>query len=87
MQLVNCHRNPSLGHTGRALVAGPWTTLIYALVTAGAVLRVASPILPTDYGTAIALASALWAGAFLLFVLAYGPMLLRGRVDGGGERG
>ena len=75
----------SLGHTGRALTAGPWTTLIYALVTAGALLRVASPILPTDYGTAIALASALWAGAFLLFVLAYGPMLLRGRVDGDGR--
>ena len=72
----------SLGHTGRALVAGPWTTLIYLLVTAGALLRVASPMLPTDYGTAIALASAAWGGAFLLFVLAYGPMLLRGRADG-----
>ena len=75
----------SLGHTGRALVAGPWTTLIYVLVTVGAVLRVASPVLPTDYGSAIALASAVWAGAFLVFVLAYGPMLLRGRADAGGD--
>ncbi len=70
-----------LGHTGRPLVAGPGTTLIYGLVIVGAALRVAAPLLPVGYATALALASAVWAGAFVAFVLVYGPMLFRGRVD------
>lgn len=76
----------SLGHTGRPLVAGPATTLIYVLVILGSALRVMAPVLPFGYGTAIAVASTVWTAAFVGFVVVYGPMLVRGRVDrpGGG---
>ncbi|MCX8474792.1 MAG: NnrS family protein [Sphingomonas sp.] len=72
----------TLGHTGRALRAGPGTQAIYALVTAGAALRFAAPMLPFDYVHAIGAAGALWGAAFLLFVIVYGPMLLGPRPDG-----
>lgn len=68
----------TLGHTGRALRADMATVAIYCLVTLGAATRVAAPLLPFDYMRAIVLAGGLWGGAFLLFVLAYGPKLLSG---------
>jgi uncharacterized protein involved in response to NO len=72
----------TLGHTGRELRADRWTSAIYVLVTLGAGLRVAAPQLPLDYMRAIELAGLLWAGAFLVFVMAYGPKLLGARPDG-----
>jgi uncharacterized protein involved in response to NO len=72
----------TLGHTGRDLHADGGTTAIYALVTLGAALRVASPWLPFDYLLAIRISAALWTGAFLLFLLLYGPKLLGPRPDG-----
>lgn len=72
----------TLGHTGRQLRADGWTVAIYALVTLGAALRVTAPWLPIDYMRAIEIAGAAWAGAFLLFALAYGPKLLLARPDG-----
>jgi uncharacterized protein involved in response to NO len=51
-------------------------------VTAGAALRVASFFLPMDYMLAVEIAGGLWAGAFILFVLSYGPRLLGPRADG-----
>jgi uncharacterized protein involved in response to NO len=72
----------TLGHTGRALRADLATMAIYAMVTFGTVLRVCAPQLPMDYITALRLGGALWTGAFLLFVLAYGPKLLRQRSSG-----
>lgn len=65
----------SLGHTGRPLIAGPMTTVIYALVTAAAVLRVAAPLLPLDYALALWPSGAAWSGAFGLFAFAYGRVL------------
>ncbi len=66
----------SLGHTGHALTAGPATVLIYALVNLGALMRVAAPFLHFPLqGHANHLAAALWAGAFAVFALAYGPKL------------
>lgn len=70
------------GHTGRPLVADRATILIYVLVTLGAMLRVAAPLLPIDYMLSIRLAGGLWGAAFLLFALVYGPMLLGPRVGG-----
>ena len=69
----------TLGHTGRPLVADRGTQAIYGLVTLGALLRVAAPWLPTDYAATVGLAGAVWAGAFLLFALKYGPSLFSRR--------
>jgi uncharacterized protein involved in response to NO len=70
----------TLGHTGRALTAGPATRAIYLLVTLGASLRVAAAWLPTDYSATVGAAGLLWAGAFLLYAIAYGPALFRPRI-------
>ena len=70
----------SLGHTGRALTAGPITMTIYAAVTAGALLRVAAPASSSQ--AVLLLGSLLWAAAFLLFAFAYAPMLMRQRAAG-----
>jgi uncharacterized protein involved in response to NO len=72
----------TLGHTGRALRADLGTSAIFLLVTVGAGLRVAAVWLPFDYLLLIKLSGGLWAGAFLLFVLTYGPKLLGPRPDG-----
>jgi uncharacterized protein involved in response to NO len=72
----------TLGHTGRELRADISTTMIYLLVTLGAALRVSAPWLPFDYLLLINISGALWAGAFVLFLLRFGPMLLGPRPDG-----
>jgi uncharacterized protein involved in response to NO len=72
----------TLGHTGRELRADKWTTAIYVLVTLGAIVRVAAPVIPFDYMRLIECAGALWGGAFLLFVAVYGPKLIGPRPDG-----
>jgi len=72
----------TLGHTGRELKASAATTMIYALVTIGALGRVAAPLLPMDYMLAVRLSGMAWGGAFLLFLLVYGPKLVGPRPDG-----
>ena len=69
----------SLGHTGRALTAGPVTVIIYVLVTLGALLRVTAYALPMDPLAALGAGGTLWAGAFLLYALRYAPILARAR--------
>ncbi len=69
----------TLGHTGRPLVADATTTVIYAMVNAGAAGRVIAAQWPD--GAWLIVAGLLWIGAFALFVLHYGPMLLGRRAD------
>ena len=69
----------TLGHSGRTLTADGWTLAIYAAVNIGAVARVLSPVLPGQMW--LQAAGLLWAGAFLLFALIYGPMLLGIRAE------
>ncbi|MGI9506654.1 MAG: NnrS family protein, partial [Geminicoccaceae bacterium] len=64
----------TLGHSGRALTADRTTVVIYGMVTIGAIGRVVSPLFPGQ--TWLIAAGLLWAGAFLMFALNYGPMLL-----------
>lgn len=73
----------TLGHTGRALKAGPATIAIYTLITIAALLRVAAPLGLIAYRAGLEAAGAAWAGAFLLFLAAYGPLLLGERPGGG----
>jgi uncharacterized protein involved in response to NO len=67
----------SLGHTGHARHAGPVTISIYILVTLGALLRVFGPATSLSSNLVFILAGIGWSGAYLLFALVYGPMLLR----------
>ena len=72
----------TLGHTGRELVASPMTVVIYILVTAGAMLRVLAALNLVDYMLGLELAGLAWAGAFVLFLLVYGPILFAPRPGG-----
>lgn len=72
----------TLGHTGHELRASLLTQAAYVLVTAGALLRVTAPLGFLDYRMGIEVAGAAWMGAFLLFLVAYGPILLKSRIDG-----
>ena len=66
----------TLGHTGRVLHADKTTDLIYALVSAAAVLRIIAAW-TVDTQMDLLQASALaWVAAFALFLAEYGPMLL-----------
>jgi uncharacterized protein involved in response to NO len=70
----------TLGHTGRDLHASPATVFLYVLVTLGALLRVTAPMGLVNYNIGMELAAAAWGGAFIIFLLGYGPMLLRPRL-------
>lgn len=69
----------TLGHTGRALVAGRATQAIYVLVTLAAVLRLGASLAGTHAMTITWIAGSAWSGAFGLFALAYGGSLLRAK--------
>ena len=66
----------SLGHTGRALVASVATQAIYVAVVLATVSRIAAAIGPAHSMPLLIASAALWAGAFLGFGVAYGPILV-----------
>ncbi|MDX9860772.1 MAG: NnrS family protein [Rhodospirillales bacterium] len=72
----------TLGHTGRALTAGPATTALYLMVMAVAPLRIAAAVAPDLYWPLLHTSGLLWTAAFGIFVAVYGPMLVRPRIDG-----
>jgi uncharacterized protein involved in response to NO len=73
----------SLGHTGRKLQARVPTTLAYALVSMGALLRVVASIIPGQAAEPmIVMSGLLWAGCYTLFCVFYAPILVRPRPDG-----
>jgi uncharacterized protein involved in response to NO len=68
------------GHTGRKLSADRATEVMYGLVTLAAIARVVAAF--GIMTSMLLIASAvLWIGAFVLFILVYGPMMLRPRFD------
>tara|TARA_R110000868_G_scaffold11402_2_gene56032 strand:- start:2877 stop:4067 length:1191 start_codon:yes stop_codon:yes gene_type:complete len=71
----------SLGHTGRARKADSVTTLIYALAHLGAIIRVCAALHENDV-LLLAAGATLWSGAFLLFCIAYAPMLFGAKPAG-----
>lgn len=70
----------SLGHTGRALAANGATVAIYLLITTAALTRVLAAFGIWNLGL-LTVAALAWAGAFLLFLAVYGPILLQPRAD------
>jgi len=71
----------SLGHTGHPKHAGPLTVCTYILVNLGAMLRVFGPSIDLSTNLVLGLAAISWSGAYLLFALVYGPLLLRPSID------
>lgn len=67
----------TLGHTGRALVAGKRTTAIYAMITIAALLRLLAPVFGPRYSVALWLSAVAWCSAFGGFALFYFPELMR----------
>ncbi|MDC8786415.1 NnrS family protein [Roseateles koreensis] len=73
----------ALGHTGRALKAGPIETGAYLALLLAGLLRVFLPLmLPATTMLAVGVSAGLWALAFALYLWRYVPLLLRPRVDG-----
>jgi uncharacterized protein involved in response to NO len=73
----------ALGHTGRRLHAGLAETAMYILAQAGALARLHAALWMGETRPAALMASALcWSAAFGLYVMVYGPYLMRARIDG-----
>ena len=73
----------SLGHTGRTLDLPEGMAVAFGLLHASAAVRVLAPLAwPSAYAGLVGFSGALWALAFLLFVIRYTPILYRPRVDG-----
>ena len=74
----------TLGHTGRKLATGKIELALYVLVQLGAVIRVLSALTGNAvwHDAGLGVASLCWSAAFILFVIGYGPFLLRARIDG-----
>lgn len=73
----------ALGHTGRPLSAGAIEITAFILIQFATVLRVIAAIaMPANYQMLVVVSGFLWACAFALFALRYGPWLCRRRIDG-----
>jgi uncharacterized protein involved in response to NO len=70
----------TLGHSGRPLTADRLTVVIYALIIAGALIRVTAPWLPVYRAELYVLAGLSWAAGFGLFCATYGRYFLTERV-------
>lgn len=69
----------SRGHTGRVLTASATTVASYAAIVLCALLRPSAGLFPDHASLIYSLSGAAWLVAFGLFVLEYGPMLVRVR--------
>ena len=73
----------SLGHTGRPLSPPKAMTFAYILITLAALIRALGPwALPEKTLLFIDVSGAFWLLAFGIFVVTYGPMLVKVRKDG-----
>jgi len=63
------------GHTGQPLTASPATVLIYVLIVAAVISRLAAAEFSAPLQFLYA-ASLFWIAAFVVFLIAYGPLLL-----------
>lgn len=72
----------SLGHTGRVLQVGSWITLGYAALAISAIVRVIAPLVSSHTSSLYLVSIACWVFGYLAFVVIYGPVLIKPRVDG-----
>ena len=64
----------TLGHTGRALTAGPGLTAAFVLVTCAALARVLASLFDAAYLPLLTIATASWIAASLCYLMVCGPM-------------
>ena len=76
----------SRGHTGRPLEADHVTTLIYLLVNAAALIRVATAFAIGSSMLLLGISAVLWVASFGLFAVWYGPWLAAPRVIQAADR-
>lgn len=70
----------TMGHQGRPIVATTATVWMFALVIAGAVLRIAGASGPVAfYQPSLLLGGGLWTGAWIVFSVCYSRMLFEAR--------
>lgn len=73
----------TLGHTGRDIKADNYTIFLYAMIVLGSLVRGFVPLLlPKLYFMSLYVASILWGGGFLIFLIRYFHVLFRPRPDG-----
>ncbi len=72
-----------LGHSGRPLKVSTATTLAFILINLACILRVSLPVIyPELYAVTVTVSGGLWILAFLIFLVAYTPVLVFPRIDG-----
>ncbi len=71
----------ALGHTGRALATPPAIVVAYGLISVGAALRVAEPLLATPSAMILTASALIWAAGFGIFTVIYWPILTAPRID------
>lgn len=69
----------TLGHSGYPLVSTPLTNIIFLAVSLGALGRIASTFWLDWTYIILGISGGLWAGAYLLFAVGFGPLLLSPR--------
>lgn len=67
------------GHTGRELTASGMTCMCFSAIFLCALIRPAVEFAPAHAILAYSVAAALWIGAFALYLVEYGPMLVARR--------
>lgn len=72
----------ALGHSGRALATPPAIVVAYGLISIGAALRVAEPLLAAPSAMILTASALIWAAGFVIFTVVYWPILTRPRIDG-----
>ncbi len=73
----------ALGHTGRALTAGPFEICAFGLVQLAAITRLSAGFVqPAFYQGVMVLSGILLSLAFAVFLIRYAPMLYQKRIDG-----
>ena len=72
----------ALGHSGRPIEASAGTRLMFVLVIAGALLRIAGAAgVPGLYRPGLLIGGSLWVAAWALFCILYAKILVGPRVD------
>jgi uncharacterized protein involved in response to NO len=67
----------TLGHTGREVISTPATMAIYGAMLVATLVRITAPLLPAIYYQALLVAGVAWLLGYGIFIVVYGPMLLR----------